>query len=177
MKKHYYIIFAVILLIASVSIGFYINMGGFAKSTSTLLDTPARVLIAQHYKGSVKNKAFAVCFSTAADLIKSGGVKGQLAAYYVNNPDKGDGTADAFVGILLPDTAIVTLPKGFERVLIPARQVIHTEIKAHFSMASKIYNDAKKFAKNHQLRVYEVEVLEIYPSEKEFVLETPIIKK
>jgi hypothetical protein len=177
MKKHYYIIFAVILLIASVSIGFYINMGGFEKSRSTILITSPRVLIAQHYKGSVKNKAFAVCFSTAADLIKSGTVKGQLAAYYVNNPDKGDGTADAFVGILLPDTNRRMLPKGFERVFIPARQVIRTDINAHFSMASKIYNDAKTFAKKHQLRVYEVEVLEIYPSEKEFVLETPIIKK
>ena len=176
MKKHYYIIFAVILIIAGVSVGFYINMGGFAKPTNLVIEKPAQILIAQHYQGSVKNKKFADCFTTATTLITQGSLKGKLAAYYLNNPDKGDGTADAYVGVLLSDTTGILIPGSFQKMIIPARKVIQTQINAHFAVASNIYKDAQTFAKNNKLKTNDVQILEIYPSEKEFILETPIKK-
>lgn len=175
MKKHYYIIFAVILLIAGVSIGFYVNMGGFEKPSNVLIETPKQILIAQHYKGSVKNKDFAHLFTKAADLVKQGTLKGTLVAYYINNPDKGDGTADAYVGIILSDTSKFAIPGAYEKIEIPARKVIQTTIKAHFAVASNIYKEATTFAKEQKLKIKDVEVLEIYPSDKEFILQTPVL--
>ena len=177
MKKHYYIIFGVILFIAAVAVGFYVNMGGFAKSTSIVTNSGKQYMVAQHYKGKLKDKAFATSFATAADLIQKGPYKkGVLAAYYLNDPDKNDGVVDAYVGVLLVDSIGGTLPTNFESFTIPARKVIQTKIKAHFSVASKIYTDVKTYAKAQKLKVKSVEVLEVYPSEKEFELETPLLK-
>ena len=176
MKKHYLVIIAVVMLIAAVSIGIYVNKGGFQKATSAIVEVPQRVLIAQHYKGSFKTKDFDNCFKDATTLVKQGTLKGDIVAYYINNPDKADGIADAYIGVMLTDTSGITIPGKYEKILLPNRKVVKANIKANFTVASSIYKETQLFAKENKLKLKDVEVLENYTSENEFILETPILE-
>jgi len=174
MKKHYYIIFGIIMFIAIVAISFYVKMGGFAKPEVSLKEYPASYIKGELYDGLIREKKFNQLFVKYAKLVNTKKVNGLLAAYYYNDPEKNGGKVKAIVGIIGSDTSQV---EGNISQLIPAQKVIFTSVKAHFAVASNYYKATEEFAKKNKIKTKDEGVIEIYPSDNEVILVTPVEKK
>ena len=173
MKKHYIILTTMFVVLAVGALFIYNNMGGFSNPATSLKAAPNRIIVGKMYEGTVMDKKFGKLFNEIEAEIKKGKIKGKLAAYYFNNPDKNKGKMKCIVGILLEGDAT----KPFEPyviVEIPERKVIRTTVKAHISVAANVYKAAEKFAEKNNLKYSDENVLEIYPSENEFIMEAPI---
>ena len=113
-------LFLAIILLTVAAAGTYAYLGGTRTPTVTLETTAAPLYLAgQPFHGSVRNEDFGPLFRRAKDA--QAHLRGDLANLYLNNPETGHDTINAFIGLAVADTT-QALPAGFRYRLVPAGQ-------------------------------------------------------
>ncbi|MHA6248688.1 GyrI-like domain-containing protein [Pontibacter sp. CAU 1760] len=170
MKKLFYLMagFAIVLLVL------YTYIGGFTAPDISVITSKPLYVAGIPFKGSMDDEALQEAFRQSADLLKAGTLNGTLGNIYYNNPESSSDSIEAFIGVLVPDSA-VALPAGYELRTVPGgRQVVHVEVVANLAIApQKLYSAAFDYAKEENLKLEEFYV-EWFPGEDRGVLEVPV---
>ena len=115
-------LFLAIILLTLAAAGTYVYLGGTKEPTVTLETTAAPLLLAgQPYRGSVRGDTFGQLFREAKEAQTAGGLRGDLANLYLNDPETAPDTINAFIGLAVADTT-QRLPAGFRYRVVPAGQ-------------------------------------------------------
>lgn len=173
MRKASKITLIVLALIFVVGIFFYHRLGGFNEPELTIAQAPEYTVAGKAYKGKMTGKEFGSHFEEAEKHLKNNVLAGTVAGVFYNNPEKSNDTIDAFVGIILSDT-LRQLPEGYSKRKIPARKVVRAHIKSHLLVSPFIYPDMEEYAEEQKSELLHVPALEIYPGEKEMIIEMPV---
>jgi hypothetical protein len=167
------LVFAVIILGSAVY--FYSKLGGFSKTSMSVVSSQEYFIVGKPFKGIMKNPAFGRLFQDADTFIIKNNLKGKawVGGVFYNNPPKDKDTLIAFIGVIVKDT-LNPLSEGYSYRSLPARKVIRASIKSHYLFAPSIYPDIEDYAKENKLQSLQVPSIEIYPSEDEVVVEVPV---
>jgi hypothetical protein len=171
MNKKFVLVMAVL---AIVVMAFYAYMGGFniAKVTGSTSET--HYVAGQAFKGTAKDPKMAAAFQRAAEVLEKKELNGVLGNIYYNNPDEKNDSIDAFIGVLVPDTA-VALPAGYELRSVPGgKKVLRAEVNAHYLLApNKLYEAVFDHAKKQNLTL-ETLYVEWFPEDHKGIVEVPV---
>ena len=152
-------IFLSILLLTAASVAVYGYLGGFRKSDVAVITTSQPIyLLGHYYKGSVRGEAFGPLFRQAQQLKASGAVRGELANIYYNDPAVTRDTVEAFVGLIVADTANQKLPAGYRyRTFAAGQRVVQARTTASYLLApNKLYPAIEDVAKQQKLKLRQV---------------------
>jgi hypothetical protein len=172
-KRFIMLVFAVIIIGSAIYL--YSKLGGFSKTTMTVVSSPEYIIAGKPYKGIMKNPAFGRLFEEADTFIIKNKLrdKAWVCGVFYNNPPKDKDTIIAFIGAVVKDTLGAISP-GYSYRRIAPRKVIRANIKAHYLFAPSIYPDIDNYAEENKIQLKHVPSIEIYPSEDEVVVEVPI---
>jgi effector-binding domain-containing protein len=167
------LVFAVIILGSAVY--FYSKLGGFSKTSMSVVSSQEYFIAGKPFKGIMKNPAFGRLFQEADTFIVKNNLKGKAwtGGVFYNNPPKDKDTLIAFIGVIVKDT-LNPPGEGYSYRSLPARKVIRASIKSHYLFAPSIYPDIEDYAEENKLQSLQVPSIEIYPSENEVVVEVPV---
>lgn len=169
MKKFLYVVvgFAIVLLVL------YTYLGGFAAPEVTVKASEKMYVAGIPFQGSLGDEKFGNAFRRAAEVLDKGELKGMLGNIYYNDPERGD-SIDAFIGVIVPDSAIA-LPAGYELRVVPAREkVVHAEATANVAiLPKKLYTAVFDYAKENNLQL-ETFYVEWFPEGDKGVVEVPV---
>jgi DNA gyrase inhibitor GyrI len=133
--------FPLVLVFTAIGLGIY----------AYLETTPPVLLAGQPFRGKVDDSRFGELFRTAKNWQDAH--PGQpLANLYYNDPEAAHDSIQAFVGVLVPDTA-ATLPVGWRYRVVPAgRRVVARVQGVSFLLApGKLYAAAQQHIKEQGL--------------------------
>ena len=139
--------------LVAVFAGVYVWLGGLKTPTVELLTTPQPVfLVGKPFKG-VPDAAFGKLTAEAAELQRRGTVKGVLGNIFYNDVAQKGQPVEAFVGIVVADTA-QPLPVGYRyRAFAAGQRVLRARTDAHFLLApGKLYSAIKDEAERRKLK-------------------------
>lgn len=175
MNKKLLIWIGVIFFTAVLGSYAYQKLGGFNEPVYKVKQAPTFFMLGRPYHGILADQAFGQLFNEAEKL-KSGRFKnGLVAGYFYNETEKGTDTIKAFVGLLFEDSLAPI--KGYSVLRINQRKVVEATVNAHFLVApANIYEKIKAFGKEQNLTVKGSPALEIYPKERQFVVQVPVLK-
>lgn len=171
MKKK--IILIVLALIFIIGLYYYHKLGGFNEPEITLAEAPSYVIAGKPYQGKMTTKEFGKLFEEAETYLEKKTIRGTSAGVFYTNAEKETDSIKAFVGVILSDT-LQAIPKGYEKRRIPARKIIRAHIKSHLLVAPFIYPDIEEHAKLKKAELLHVPAIEMYPSDKEMIIEVPV---
>jgi hypothetical protein len=172
-KRYIGLVFAVIIIGSAVYL--YSKLGGFSKTTMSVVSSPEYIIAGKPYKGTMKSPAFGRLFQEADTFIIKNKLKDKawVCGIFYNNPLKDKDTLIAFIGVVVKDT-LGTISHGYSYRRIEPRKVIRANIKAHYLFAPSIYPEIEDYAKENNIQLKQVPSIEIYPSEDEVVVEVPV---
>ncbi|MCR6639441.1 MAG: hypothetical protein NVV82_10785 [Sporocytophaga sp.] len=175
MNKKLLIWIGVIFLAAVLGSYGYKTLGGFNEPVFKVKVAPTFYMLGRPYHGILADQAFGQLFNDAEKL-KSGRFKnGVVAGYFYNETEKGTDTIKAFVGLLFEDS--IAPIKGYSMLRINERKVVEATVNAHFLVApANIYQKIKAFGEEQNITVKASPALEIYPKERQFVIQIPVVK-
>lgn len=159
--------FAILMLVL------YTYLGGFTAPEVSLKSSEKMYVAGIPFNGSLDDEKFGNAFRRAAEVLDKGELKGMLGNIYYNDPERGD-SIDAFIGVIVPDSAIA-LPAGYELRVVPAREkVVHAEADANIALLpKKLFTAVFDYAKENDLELEEFYV-EWFPEESKGVVEVPV---
>jgi|GEM_PF-529507 hypothetical protein len=154
----------------------YHTLGGFNKPEFEVKEAPAFYMLGRPYQGILADKAFGDLFNEAEKLKAEKFPDGLVAGYFYNETKKGTDTIKAFVGLLFEKP--VAPIQDYSILKIDERKVVEVTVNAHFLVApANIYDKLKEFGKEQNLSVEVSPALEIYPKERQFVIQVPVVQK
>jgi hypothetical protein len=171
MKKFLYIMVG----IAIVMLVLYTYLGGFTTPDVAVRPSEKMYIAGIPFNGSLDDERFGNYFRRAAEVVDKGELQGMLANVYYNDPESND-SIDAFIGIIIPDSAVL-LPADYELRVIPAkRNVVHAEANANMALLPrKLYKAVFDYAKENNLKL-ETFYVEWFPENDKGVVEVPFKK-
>jgi hypothetical protein len=171
MNKKFVLVMAVLAIIV---MAFYAYLGGFSTAAVKESTSETIYVAGQHFKGTAKDPKMGAAFQRAAEVLEKKELKGVLGNIYYNNPDEKGDSIDAFIGVMVPDTA-VALPQGYElRAVQGGRKVLHGEVNAHYMLApNKLYEAIFDHAKKRNLKL-ETLYVEWFPEDHKGIVEVPV---
>jgi hypothetical protein len=163
-----------ILVVVAIGVGIYAYVGGFNSPEITVTTSKTLYVAGKPFNGSVKDKQLGEAFRRAAEVVKKKELAGVPGSIYYNNPDESGDSLKAFIGVLVPDSA-VTLPSDYELRVVPGgKKIVHGNIHAHFMIApKKLYEAIFDYAKEQNLQLENFYV-EWFPSDNEAIVEVPL---
>jgi hypothetical protein len=145
--------FPLVLLFTAIGLGVYAYLGGLRTPTVALETIAAPVLLAgQPFHGKVDDSRFGELFREAK-VRQDANPALPLANLYYNNPESAHDSIRAFVGVLVPDTA-VALPAGWRYRVVPAgKRVVAARVQGVSFLLSpgKLYGAAQQGIKDLKL--------------------------
>ncbi len=175
MNKKLLIWIGVIFLAAILGSYGYQKLGGFNDPIFKVKEAPTFYLLGKPYHGILADQAFGQLFNDAEKLKSERFKNGLVAGYFYNETEKGTDTIKAFVGLLFEDS--IAPIKGYSMLRINERKVVEATVNAHFLVApANIYQKIKAFGEEQNLTVKASPALEIYPKERQFVIQIPVVK-
>lgn len=171
MSRWFFIIGAALV---AVFAGVYVWLGGLKEPQVELLTTDKPVFMAGRPFKGVPNAAFGKLTAEAAELQRRGTVKGALGNIFYNDVEKKGQPVEAFVGIVVADTA-QPLPVGYRyRTFAAGQRVLRVRTDAHFMLApGKLYSALKDEAGKRKLKLRNVFV-EQFPENAPAELLAPV---
>lgn len=167
------ILIYLLIAILGTALYYYYSLGGFKDPVLTQETTGPYFIAGQYYEGKVDDKALNALFERTEQMAKKEQLPGQPAALFYADPDKNNGNIQAFVGVIIKDTALL-LPDSFEIRTVPAQEVIKGNLEAHYTIVPvDVYQEVKKYARENKLTVSDT-TLEIYSSRENLIVEVPV---
>ncbi|MBD1398963.1 GyrI-like domain-containing protein [Pontibacter sp. JH31] len=167
--------FLLVMVILSIIVGaFYAYLGGFSSAKVSEVDSQQLFVAGRAFKGAVTDNLINDSFRRAAEVLDKKELEGMLGNIYYNNPeDRGD-SIHAFIGVVIPDSA-VQLPADYELRVVPAgRRALRSEVNAHYMLApNKLYEAIFDYAKEKNLGL-ETFYVEWFPEDHQGIVEVPI---
>jgi hypothetical protein len=173
MRKLSIISLAIVVILFFAGLFYYYKLGGFNPPDIKITNAPQYIIAGKPYKGKMTTKEFGMLFSDAEKLVEKKELEGVVCGVFYNNPEKENDTIDAFVGLVVKDS-IEVLPSGYSYRFVKARKVVQAHIKSHLLVSPSIYIDIQDFAKENNVELTHVPAVEIYPSNKELLIEVPL---
>lgn len=172
MRRFSVITLVVLAILFIFGIVFYNKMGAFEDPEVKVITVPAYVVAGTPFKGKAATKEFGKLFNEADKLVEEKKLSGQVCGIFYTDPNHGNEETEAFVGVILSDTA-QTLPEGYSKRYLPSRKVIQAHI-ANGIGSPVIYPKIEDYAKEHKISYKTIPALEIYPSPKEVFVQVPV---
>ena len=145
--------FPLVLVFTAIGLGIYAYLGGLRTPSVALETTATPVLLAgQPFRGKVDDSRFGELFRTAKNW-QDAHPSQPLANLYYNDPESAHDSIQAFVGVLVPDTA-AALPACWRYRVVPAgRRVVAARVQGvSFLLApGKLYAAAQQHIKDQKL--------------------------
>jgi len=176
MRKASKITLIALAILFIIGLYYYHKLGGFNEPEIKIAHASAYVVAGKPYVGKMMgqgSKEFGQLFNEADKYIEDKILTGVSVGVFYNNPRKENDTITAFVGVILKDT-LQKLPNGYVYRRIPARKIVRAHIKSHMLVAPFIYPDIEEFAKLQKVELIYNPYLEMYPGDKEMIIEVPV---
>lgn len=170
MKKLLYILVALAIIVAVL----FTYLGAFTSAEVAVKSSKEMFVAGIPYQGHVNDEQFGNAFRRAAELRDKGELKGVLGNIYYNNPESKSDSIRAFIGLIVPDSA-VALPAGYELRVVPARQkVVQASATANvLFLPKKLYTAVFDYAEEQNLKL-ETFYVEWFPEDDRGVVEVPV---
>lgn len=164
----------VMVVLAAIVGAFYAYLGGFSKAKVSEVNTQQLYVAGRAFKGSTKDNQINDAFRRAAEVLDKKELDGVLGNIYYNNPDQQNDSIDAFIGVIIPDSA-VQLPADYTLRVVPGgRRALRAEVNAHYMLApNRLYEAIFDYAKEQKLTL-ETFYVEWFPENHQGVVEVPI---
>ncbi|WP_018476460.1 hypothetical protein [Pontibacter roseus] len=169
-KKFVLVMFVLSIIVAAL----YAYLGGFSSATVSEVNSQQLYVAGRAFNGSVKDEQLNSVFRRAAEVLDKKELEGVLGNIYYNNPDESSDSINAFIGVIIPDTA-AQLPADYELRSVPGnRRALRSEVDAHYMLApNKLYEAVFDYAEEQKLAL-ETFYVEWFPEERKGVVEVPI---
>lgn len=167
--------FLLVMVVLSIIVGaFYAYLGGFSNAKVTEVSSEQLYVAGRAFKGSVTDNLINDSFRRAAEVLDKKELEGMLGNIYYNNPEGRADSVNAFIGVIIPDSA-VQLPADYELRVVPAgRRALRGEVNAHYMLApNKLYEAIFDYAKEKNLEL-ETFYVEWFPEDHRGIVEVPI---
>lgn len=172
----------VIPLFLLIATGIYWLLGGFREAEVALVELEqGYTLVGKQYVGTLEHPALQDLLDDVGRRWEAGELPGVLTVAVLKEPktSKKD-TVEQFIGVIIPqNTAPGQLPKGYERLELPANSAIRVRLEAHPSVwptPDKLREKAEAFAQEHGYEVQPGILLEKYYGNNRLEVELPIRK-
>lgn len=164
----------VLAVLGIIALTFYTYSGGFSSPDFTVVTSQPIYVAGRAFNGSIKDEQMDNAFRRAAEVLDKKELEGVLGSIYYNNPDTSGDSIQAFIGIVVSDSA-VRLPADYALRVVPGgRSVVHGEVEAHYTMAPKrLYGGIFEYAKENNLQLEDFYV-EWFPEDHKGMLQVPI---
>lgn len=171
MNKKFLLVMAVLAVIVGA---FYAYLGGFSAANVLEVNSQQLYVAGQAFRGSVKDNAISDAFRRAAEVLDKKELEGMLGNIYYNNPEGRADSVDAFIGVVIPDSA-VQLPADYELRVVPGgRRALRGEVNAHYMLApNKLYGAIFDYAREKNIEL-ETFYVEWFPEDHQGIVEVPV---
>jgi hypothetical protein len=171
MNKKFLLVMAVLSIIV---LAFYTYLGGFSSASVSEVNSQQLYVAGRPFKGTTKDEAINKAFQRAAEVLDKKELEGVLGNIYYNNPEQRTDSLDAFIGVIMPDSA-VRLPADYELRVVPGgRSALRAEVDAHYMLSpNKLYEAIFDYAKEQNLKL-ETFYVEWFPEDHKGIVEVPI---
>ncbi len=172
MKKFLYVVAALAILFLVT----YTFIGGFSPTEVRMATSDTMYIVGVPFEGSMKDAALGNAFQQTAKLLDEQTLTGVLGNIYYNNPGNTSDSLKAFIGVIVPDTAI-TLPPGYQlRTITGGKQVVHAQTEANIAiLPKKLYTAVFDYTKENKLKLEDFYV-EWFPERNKGVVQVPVKK-
>lgn len=153
----------------------YITLGGLKKPQFTTQQVSGYLMAGVAFKGMASNEGLLKLFEQTRIYHQQEKLPGTLAALYVDIPTAEKGEVEAFVGVVVKDSATV-LPDKYVYKYIPADKAAQATIKSHYLVApspDKIRASLLNYAQERGLLLQNF-VIEQYIGDNHIVVEIPV---
>ena len=167
---------ASLLLISGIAT--YIALGGLRKPEFNIVPVSGYTMAGISFKGMASNEDLLKLFEQTRTDHQEGKLPGILAAMYYDIPESEKGQVDAFVGVIIKDSAAV-LPDRYTYKYIPAVKAVQAKITTHYLVApspQKIRASLLNYAQEKGLLLQNF-VIEQYIEDSNIVIEIPVRSK
>jgi hypothetical protein len=167
--------FLLVVVVLSIIVGaFYAYLGGFSKARVSEVSSEQLYVAGRAFKGSVTDNLINDSFRRAAEVLDKKELEGALGNIYYNNPEGRADSVNAFIGVVIPDSA-VQLPADYTLRVVPGgRRALRGEVNAHYMLApNKLYEAIFEYAKQKNLEL-ETFYVEWFPEDHRGIVEVPV---
>ncbi|PKV67122.1 GyrI-like domain-containing protein [Pontibacter ramchanderi] len=164
----------VMLVLSFIVAAFYAYLGGFSSAKVSETNSTQLYVAGRAFRGSVNDKGINDAFRRAAEVLDKKELEGMLGNIYYNNPEGRADSLDAFIGVIIPDSA-AQLPADYELRVVPGgRRALRGEVSAHYMLApNKLYEAVFDYSKEQNLEL-ETFYVEWFPEDHQGIVEVPI---
>ncbi len=164
----------VLAVLGTIGLTFYTYSGGFSSPSFSVVTSRPIYVAGREFNGSIRDKQMGEAFQRAAEVLDKKELEGVLGSIYYNNPDASGDSIRAFIGVVVPDTA-VKLPADYALRVVPGgRKVVRGEVDAHYTMApERLYGGIFNYAKENKLELEDFYV-EWFPEDHKGMLQVPV---
>jgi hypothetical protein len=167
--------FLLVIMVLAIIVGaFYAYLGGFSAAKVSEVSSEQLYVAGRAFNGSVTDNLINDSFRRAAEVLDKKELEGVLGNIYYNNPEGRADSVNAFIGVVIPDSA-VQLPADYELRVVPGgRRALRGEVNAHYMLApNKLYEAIFEYAKEKNLEL-ETFYVEWFPEDHRGIVEVPV---